>query len=389
MIKKTTIINVLLAFFSVAVVFIFLELMTRHSSISDNLGWNRNISVANRVELYEKRNDHIILMGLGDSFSDYRDIDGGNYLRFAEKKINSDGHKVQLVNLSEAGTGLISYRRNFSKYKDIVSPDIVMVGVYLGNDIANYCAEKTSNVSAVNEHYSMGRLKKIVKKNSILLNYIFRVMKQYFPSFQTGNYNYNLEITKHSYEVNDEVIKDRESKIDQRYIEMSRSDAINPWIIPHALAYPSYFYDLYMRPKIFRPLEIKSIDYDRIIHEDSLSCTLNYIDRFANEIKDFGATPIIVLIPDSMVVSDKYQLFWRDVGFDNISKIPVTSDIPLVSEISSFLGSKGHAYINLMPLLRSEHEGIYIPMDMHFNTHGQRISGKFIYKYIMDNDILK
>ena len=67
--------------------------------------------------------------------AEWRDTTNDNLIRVAELKLQSIGQPVEVVNLAEAGTGVPHYIGNLMRYGVIVDPDLIVVALYVGNDL--------------------------------------------------------------------------------------------------------------------------------------------------------------------------------------------------------------------------------------------------------------
>jgi len=82
---QSKIINLILVIISVLSSLLVGEFFLRSSHLADTLGWTRNETVQERIaRINKKLPNEFRILGLGDSFSDYRDSDGMNYLRLME-----------------------------------------------------------------------------------------------------------------------------------------------------------------------------------------------------------------------------------------------------------------------------------------------------------------
>ena len=137
-----TISNVLLALVVTALAFGAAESLLRWTPLGDSYGWCNTPTLQQRVsEMREKTPGEWRILGLGDSFTVFRERDGGNFLRIAEREALRTGFPVQLVNLGQSATGLREYTRNLERYGPVVHPDAVVVALYLGNDVFSYRLE--------------------------------------------------------------------------------------------------------------------------------------------------------------------------------------------------------------------------------------------------------
>ena len=128
--------NGLLALVSTAVALGVAEAILGCTPLGDPHGWGKVPTIPERVaRLEEKGPGEWRILGLGDSFVAFRDGDGANFLRIAEKEASRAGFPVRLVNLGQSATGLREYTRNLERYEPVVRPDIAVVALYLGNDV--------------------------------------------------------------------------------------------------------------------------------------------------------------------------------------------------------------------------------------------------------------
>jgi len=364
--------NIVLVLISVFSMLIIIELVIRYTPISDGMGWTRNESIEKRIErITEKDPNEIRILGLGDSFSDYRDEDGKNYLRYFEKHSNKNHKDINVVNLSQAGTGLKEYRNNFVKYSEIVEPDIVTIGIYLGNDIV--CPENFVFVQDVKANGN-NNFKDFVKRNSVLLNFIYRQAKYYFPPLRSGTFERNLAVLQEQSGISDEIVEERLNRTNPKIVELSKSDLLNPWTLPQALVYPDFFTSLYLNK-----------DNNEITE---LNCFLANLGKFAQEIKTTGAEPIFILIPDSILVSKEYENYYLSMGFSIEDDLNELEKIPLIENVKDYLNTKNYYYIDLLPELRNNQSILFIPMDMHFNNNGHEVVGKAVYNEFVQIGLL-
>jgi len=360
-------VNLTLVIASVLLSLLAMELFVRFTPISDTLGWTRNESIKERIARIDKKlPEELRILGLGDSFSGWRDADGKNYLRFMEQNAAKNGNSLKVVNLSQAGTGVQHYRSNFHRYFNVLDPDVVTIGIYLGNDVE--CPVCTAPMQPLHEENNS--IKNFIKRNSVLLNYLFRQGKYYVPYFRSGTYEHNLTTLKNKYGIKEEIVNMRLAKIDTKIIELSKSDLINPLSLPTALVYPKYYSELYL-------LQDHS-EWAKIIN-----CFLEYLSEFGKEIKEAGAEPIFIIIPDSIVVAKQYHSDYESLGFYVEDNLHNKSPIPLIERITSYLNFNGYKYIDLLQEMRSKNDNLYIPMDGHFNTSGHKSTVEIIFKELI------
>ena len=213
--RRKRLINWTLLLVVLLLCFAAMEAIFRVSSLGDRLGWAAVSTVPERVrQTPVKAPGDFRIMGLGDSFTIYRDGQGKNYLRIMEKLANQNGHSVEVVNLGRPGIGLDFYEGVARKYLDILKPDLITVGLYLGDDIPTRVLPPQS----INDTSGIS-LKEKIKNQSKLLNYSYRLLKQVLPTLQSGHYAEILSAAQKKHGISDDTLTSRLKKIDNKIID--------------------------------------------------------------------------------------------------------------------------------------------------------------------------
>jgi lysophospholipase L1-like esterase len=350
--------------------FAVMEAIFRVSSLGDRLGWAAVSTVPERVrQTPPKTPDDFRIMGLGDSFTIYRDGQGKNYLRIMEKLANQSGQSVEVVNLGRPGMGLDFYEGVARKYLDVLKPDLITVGLYLGDDIpATVVPPQPINDT------SFISLKEKIKNQSKLLNYSYRLLKQVLPVLQSGHYAEILSAAQKKHNISNQTLASRLKEIDINIIDLAQSDAINPWDLVNGLILPNHYYDLITQ----NPNSASSK------HIDALITTLKRFDDFAQK---RGVPVVFITIPIRLQVSEKDQAYFKKLGLKT-GKVLI-GNTPLKKKIADKMSQNGLNHFDMLPALMDEESDLFIPLDTHLNNAGQVVAGTHLYHYLKKQNIFK
>jgi len=349
--------------------FIVLEWGFRYSSLGDKLGSHGAGSVPERVrQAPAKSPNKFRILGIGDSFTIYRDSQGKNYLRIMQKLAQKEGNSVEIINLARPGTGPDYYEAVARKYVDTLKPDLVTVGLYLGDDVP---------AKVLPPHFlpapDRSGFKEMVKSQSQLLRYTFRILKQHIPAIQSGHFDNALAIARKELSISDQIFAQRLRSIDPEIIDYARSDAINPWDLVKGLMQPN--------------------QYRELITQDPASASANHIDAFITMLRRFKKftdqrkIPLIIIIfPIRIQVSIKDQSYFEKLGIKTGQDL--IGDSPLQKTIAAKMKAYGFHHVDMLPALKKAKGDMYIPLDTHLNNAGQVVAGTHLYHYLKTNNIL-
>src|SRR5262245_31473941 len=178
---------------SILITFLFCEFAIRHLTFSDKMGWTMVPPIEDRVRSAEnaQRQQPRVLI-VGDSQTEWRDSTGQSYVRVAQRQLAARNFLVEFVNLAQAGTDMDGYFGNLLRYADRLKPDLIVVGLFLGNDVkgANPPLStpqgRKKALLSLETTPSDGLSLKLLAKKSVLLNFSFRIAKGYFPQLRSG-----------------------------------------------------------------------------------------------------------------------------------------------------------------------------------------------------------
>ena len=327
--------NIFVFLVSLLVSTIILELVLRVSPISDRLGWNGNLSVAYRASKL-KKDAKVKIVVLGDSFVMWRAGTGVNMFNHVERHFCK--RKISIVNLGEGGSNILNYIAVYENYVNL-KPDGIIMCVFLGNDVQPYSGYP--NLIFKNEE--KGNIKDFWKRNSVLANASFRLAKKIFPFLHFGVFEHNLRLIQQDGGFSDFYIQERIKKIDPHIIKLAKADIINNWMVATGIALPLCYQYLFS-------LESEG---SRIAADS----TIRLIGEFYNKIdvKNF----LVVLLPESIQVSTRYDDFYKRCGF-SLDELPLYKRRLLTKYMGKRLNEMGIMNIDATDALEKEPSNTYI-----------------------------
>jgi hypothetical protein len=363
-ISKNRFINMLLTLAASLISVYAIELVLRISPLSDRLGWNRTLPFSRRVEKFNQA-AKIKIVALGDSFVEWRSGEGVNMFDHLQDNLSSKGCAV--INLGSGGADIRTYIAIYKKYVNF-KPDLVIMCVYLGDDIKNYPSyseiDKISIVETEPADSVRQRLYLFLKKHSILANLIFRFAKERVPLMRSGIFDNIIKQAERENRLSNDFIQARIKQISPQILELARSDAINPRILALGIAFPSWsneFLGLNSRYSII-----------------AANATIDLIKEFYRKqnLNNF----LVFILPESLQVSKDYDDFFKKCGF-NLDGFSLQERRKLTEYIETRLNGYGIKTIDCTPALEKESD-VYIKFDNHLNKRGHKIVGQLMTDYI-------
>jgi hypothetical protein len=344
-----------------------LEFTCRVLPVADSMGWNRTLPLSERAKRFEASSP-MTIVALGDSFAEWRAGEGVNMFDLLQVDLSSQGCKI--LNLGHAGTDVIDYFESYRRYVNF-TPDAIILCLTLGNDVYDY-SEKVvvKEIESGSEAPQVG-MKGFIKKHSVVLNFLFRLSKQYFPVMQAGSFDQDVKSLQKKAGLTDAQVQSRLAKLDPKIITLARSDAVNPWVPAIGAISPEYYKELYS----------ESSPKGRAMAEDTLRL-----------IRDFGATQkvknfLVVLLPESLQVSEKYDDFYKRCGY-NLDNFPLPERRGLVRYLQRRLGDFAIMSLDTTPALEKDYP-MYIPLDTHPNARGHKAIAKAMAQFIRKHFVWK
>jgi hypothetical protein len=280
---------------------------------------------------------------IGDSFVEGIVDEKHTFDKLLEKKCKEDGFNCEVYNLGISGKGPSGYWLIAQQFKSY-NPDLVIVSVYVNNDIERILRFKTQKTNILARSFK--KITVWLENNSALL----KSTKEFFE-----------KKSMHSY------IK--KIPIDYFYKELAYKDQINFWLLvfgqvggvqEHYDAIVAQFY----REPVFRNhiLAIKKL-YD-------------------------GVPFLLLIIPSKFQVNVKY--------FDDMKKIGFTFkenkiiDRKIQDAIIKWCVDNGIDYFDILPAILASpaNDSFFYRLDEHYNAQGNLFVIDKIYNYLKQRGIL-
>ena len=352
---------------AVALCALGLEFACRALPVSDSMGWNRTLPLSERTKRF-KASSPIKIVALGDSFAEWRTGEGVNMFDLLQVDLSNRGCKI--LNLGQAGTDVIDYIESYRRYVNF-TPDAIILCLTLGNDVYDYSEKvEVKEVESGSEAPQSG-MKGFIKKHSVVLNFLFRLSKQYFPVMQAGSFDQDVKSLQKKAGLTDAQVQSRLAKLDPKIIELARSDAVNPWVPAIGAINPEYYKELCS----------ESSQQGRAMAEDTLRRIRDFCS--AQKVKNF----LVLLLPESLQVSEQYDDFFKRCGYD-LDNFPLQERRGLIRYLQRRLGDFGIMSLDTTPALEKVYPA-YIPLDTHPNSQGHKAIAKAMAQFIRKHFILK
>jgi lysophospholipase L1-like esterase len=337
-----------------------LELACRVLPVSDSMGWNRTLPLAERAKRFDV-SAPIKIVALGDSFIEWRAGEGVNMFDLLQVDLSLQGCKI--LNLGQAGTDVIDYIASYHRYVHF-TPDVIILCLTLGNDVYDYSEKVIVTAGESGSEAPQSGIKAFIKRHSVVVNFLFRLSKQYLPVMQAGSFDQDLGSLQKKAGLTDAQVQSRLARLDPKIIKLARSDAVNPWVPAIGAISPEFYKELYS----------ESSPKGRAEAEDTLRLIRDFCS--AQKVKNF----LVVLLPESLQVSEKYDDFYKRCGYD-LDNFPLQERRGLIRYLQRRLGDFGIMSLDVTPALEKVYPA-YIPSDTHPDSQGHKAIAEAMAQFI-------
>jgi GDSL-like Lipase/Acylhydrolase family len=358
----------------VTVAFLLMELQVRYLPLGDQMGWSMVPPVSDRIaKAGAAKPGTARIFALGDSMTEWRDNTGESYVRIAEQMLP----KTEVVNLAQGGTGLSDYLGNFLRFGARLRADIVLIGLYLGNDLVPSMppldtAQAQASLRASPSPPQELDLKRIAKK-SVLLNYLFRVGKVYIPSLRSGFFEQMISQLEAQTGKDDAYVASRLNEADPKLVDAARADAINGWDLAFAIFDPDYYGEL----AAAAPSTPKGKEVDGGLKD---------LNAIVTAVRENRVKVVVVLLPPPVWVSERYWPYFKRLGYGDLG--PSNGPVPLVERVKAYLSAEEVPALDVLPALRAETEPTYLENDVHLNRRGHQVIGRELASFLVRQGVL-
>ena len=257
---------------------------------------------------------------LGDSF--IGESEGTYAMRIRGLVDNMGG---ELVNAGVSGMGPEHYLRQASIFAEAVSPDLVLVNYYVGNDLTDTIYFRRTWIR-----------QRILSHLSVF--YFGHVLRETVGRAQT---------------------RFRVARVNLLFDEEEVRSVSSPLLFEAAKSIPNFMHD---------NLLVESPEAQDVWSRNQE--VLNGISELARR---YDAAILIVIIPAHLQVSDQQLETMRKVGFRVDSSL-VGTRVPQ-DLLSEFCGQQKLDCVDLLPaFLESRELKTYLPMDIHWSDEGHRLA---------------
>jgi SGNH hydrolase-like domain, acetyltransferase AlgX len=377
--KRANIVNWSMFLLVIVLCFVAGEWVLRALPVSDRMGANLVPTVEERVENAGHRSKYgTRILVLGDSFTEWRDTTGENYARIAQRVLRKHYSDPDMINLGEGGTGLFDYFSNLVRYGDTLNPDLVVLGIYLGNDLVASrwpIGSAPSLEAALREPRSNNRENGVTHllKQSIAFNYMFRVAKQFLPALRSDHFDRIVASLEQHTGRDGSYVSQRLAMADPKLVDEAKAETINVWDLAIGIFFPSYYSDL--------ALAAAGTPAGRSV--DGFLRDLAGVIAYCRE-KRYPVA--VVLIPPCVWVSERYHSYFHRLGYTDLG--PVSGAVPVIEKVKAALVAQGVPTLDLLPILRSARDEIFIENDIHFNRAGHEVAGQALARLLFDAELL-
>lgn len=333
-------------------------------------GWRSVPPLEQRVAtIPPKASGRLRMLALGDSFTEYRDGTGENWARLLATEARHDGVDIELWNLGQAGTSVPHYLKNLRSYGRALSPDIVAVGLYLGNDPFEYELEREKKHRGLppDPVQTIGRrpagLLTSLRSRSRLVAALNALQKQLAARAGSRNttFDANLRHAAEIYGLGPHVVDERVAAGNAEMLRLARADAINGWDLAFGLLRPGRYVEQILLPEGSPTLQaFEDMEQD--------------LDALDAECRAVARHCLYVVIPCSLQVHPRYFAYYESLGFQTDAR--TVGESPLLRRTREYFETRGRLAVDPLPELRAAATEPYLPMDTHLSVDGQQIVGR-------------
>lgn len=312
----------------------------------------------NKEMNYDNPNKNYRIVALGDSFGVSSAPYKYNYLNILEKSLKKNFQEnLELINLSVVCTGPKIYKDIFLIEGIKYEPNLVMIGVYVGNDFDDDAVLLIHNPKVKSQKES--NQEKLIYKSKLitLINSITKYQ----------GFNKNNQIFK---------------KTEKKYGTYDEESVKN--YSPFTPGYSESDYNDLLDAKLTKLFSNSSELYNNDAFFKEATNNLEEISKIA---KEMNVKVLFVIIPDEIQVNNEV---WEDTINRNNTLAENHDRFLPQKKLKEFFDLHNERYIDLLPELQHFEDPsiLYQPRDTHFNSIGHQEVSKNIEKFLLENNIL-
>ena len=304
------------------------------------------------------------IVAVGDSFTYGWGVAAEeSWPKLLEARLRQAGHDAEVVNLGQPGTSPAAYAVNVDKAIPVLKPDLVIVGILQGEDLAQLGVEESlKSKAAANDHAPSGVTSLRLRAR------VGHLARRMYPNFlrllggQTSLQPPTALWKSQAEEIVEGFTSEEQSrfdKLDAGVRQAFLNGELNPSLIQRTVSLPRYFLDTLDADKP----EVRSMI-------SSMAASLAHIRETADR---YGCEVIVVSIPHKVYASRRDLESCRRLGYE-LSPEMAESDSP-DRAIESACRIAGVKFISVTDEFRKAAGAtqLFYEMDGHYNPKGHQV----------------
>ena len=304
-------------------------------------------------KIFVKKGGVFRILGLGDSYAEDLQNEDKNYHNILQNKLDKTfgTGKVEIITAGIGATGPGYYLNTLQKWGDLIKPDLVLVGFFVGNDFGEMTFDTVRYGSYIIEPRN-SRISgyDICKSYTLFKNFwLFQIFR--------GEARYLLVKIEQNRELERGIIQEKGVFSRRAFLDIEREKM---WIFE---------------------CDNKS-SFKKKWDEDSY-----IILEFKKWCDERNVRLLIAILPSQFQIEEEL----RKEVFDRYNLRNIAIDLRYPNEVLGDFCKRNN--INTVDLLEpfqanARYGGLYLVRNSHWNESGNKLAAKYIYDYITKNNLI-
>jgi lysophospholipase L1-like esterase len=303
------------------------------------------------------------IAALGDSFTFGWGVDlKESWPKVIEGNLRADGLEVEVANLGVPGGGPAAYAAIAERAVPALRPDLVVVGILQGDDLAQMAAPNTVKLPTNEPTANNGSARSLVSAwlHRIFPNLMAIVRHVRHRAFPTPTEEVKDEWRREAAEMRaafSPILRAKYDALDPGLRSLFERGELNPWRINSALRVPGYFFDV---------ADSRGPGVPDLVRR--MTRELARIKAVADQ---YHARVVVVSVPFSIYVDRTDLEELRRFGFHASEDWLVSDSVD--QEIRDAADGAGLPFCSATAAFRQHQDGsLFFPLDTHLNSVGHR-----------------